>query len=63
MINQKGATVGEVLGDGLVLSFYSPSVIQSFFVCLRLTTSDFSYEIPDFGYTFGNLEVIHPLGL
>ena len=35
-MNENEATVGEVLGDGLVLTFSDPSVVEEFDVCLRL---------------------------
>ena len=62
VINQKEATVGEVLGDGLVLTFSDPSVIEEFDVCLRLTTEGGEYNVRDFGYTTEELENIYPLG-
>ena len=52
-----------MLGDGLVLSFSSPSVIQSFDVCLRLNTGANSFKVADFGYSTAGLTSIHPLGL
>ena len=63
MINQNDATVGELLGDGVVLSFSSPSVIRSFFVCLRLNQKPSSFRVPDFGYSSSKIESIYPLGL
>mmetsp|Transcript_30414 Transcript_30414/g.47226 ORF Transcript_30414/g.47226 Transcript_30414/m.47226 type:complete len:540 (+) Transcript_30414:1054-2673(+) len=67
VVNDNGATVGEVLGDGLVIDFETPSVVQSFYVCLRVSVegndnSD-DYDVPDFGYTDEELEYIYPLGL
>ena len=55
--------MGEVLGDGLVLSFSSPSVIQTFDVCLRLSVEPESYKVADFGYSTEELKSIYPLGL
>ena len=63
VLNKNGATVGEVLGDGLVLSFSSPSVIQTFDVCLRLSVEPESYKVADFGYSTEELKSIYPLGL
>ena len=64
VINQNEATVGEVLGDGLVLSFSDPSMVGEFDVCLRLNTEESGkYNILDFGYSISSLEAIQPLGL
>ena len=54
--------MGEILGDGLVLSFSDPSSVRAFDVCLRLG-QEASYDVPDFGYSTEDLEWIYPLGL
>ena len=64
VINKNEATVGEVLGDGLVLTFERPEIIDEFYVCLRLgTEGEEDYKVRDFGYTTSELENIYPLGL
>ena len=63
VLNQNGATVGEVLGDGVVLSFSSPSIVNSFYVCLRVSVEGETYPVADFGYSTAELTSISPLGL
>ena len=65
MINQKGATVGEVLGDGVVLSFSNDELVGVFEVCLRLSLDPVLDVdiVPDFGYTTSDLVFIYPVGL
>ena len=65
VINQKGATVGEVLGDGVVLSFANPELIGMFEVCLRVSlVPDLNDGVaPDFGFATSDLVFIYPVGL
>ena len=60
VLNQKGATVGKLFGDGAVLLFEKPKLVRNFRACLRITVDE-AAEVKDFGYTIGS--VIHPLGL
>ena len=62
VINNKETTVGEVTGDGLVLSFSQSSVVENFYICLR-SSEETPFDIPDFGFTNSDLESIWPLGL
>ena len=64
VINDKDSNVGEILGDGLVLTFSDPSSIETFDVCLRIAQNEKAkYDVPDFGYSTEELESIRPLGL
>ena len=55
--------MGEVLGDGVVLSFSKPSVVGVFDVCLRLNTEPSGdYKNRDFGFSNDELKYIYPLG-
>ena len=63
VLNDNGATVGDVLGDGVVLSFSQPNVVGVFDVCLRLNTNPSKeYKKLDFGYSNDELKFIYPLG-
>ena len=66
VLNQKGATVGVLCGDGTVLSFSAWENVDSFSVCLLISENhtDLSkYPIIDFGYSEEAIGTIYPLGL
>ena len=66
VLNQKGATVGVLRGDGSVLSFSILENVDSFIVCLLISENqtDLSkYPIRDFGYSEKAIGTIYPLGL
>jgi len=59
VLNRKGATVGQLVGDGILTRFSNISLVQHFEMCLRLVEDDLEYDIRDFGYTIiGTGEVI-----
>ena len=60
VLNEKGATVGVLFGDGAVLTFEKPKIVRHFRACLRVTV-DQKAKVRDFGYTTGT--TITPLGL
>ncbi len=66
VVNQHGVSVGELLGDGVVLSFSRTDVVGEFMICLRLSnTSDAispTFPVADFGYSDASLQLIYPLG-
>ena len=68
VLNHKGATVGVLRGDGSVLSFSVLENVNSFSVCLLISSenqTDVSskYPILDFGYSEESIGTIYPLGL
>ena len=67
VLNQKGATVGILCGDGSVLSFSVVENVNSFSVCLLISDDTLSksskYPILDFGYSEEPIGTIYPLGL
>ena len=68
VLNQKGATVGILRGDGSVLSFSVLENVNSFSACLLISDDDTlsnssKYPIRDFGYSKQSIGTIYPLGL
>ena len=67
VLNQKGATVGILRGDGSVLSFSVLENVNSFSACLLISDDTLSnsskYPIHDFGYSKQSIGTIYPLGL
>ncbi len=63
VVNEMGATVGSLLGDGLYLEFSDPSVVGTFYVCLLILSQPdtLTYPIRDFGYSLNPYEYIYPL--
>ena len=65
VVNSVGATVGSLLGDGLVLWFSNPSDVGTFHVCLLIQseTNPQQYPALDFGYSITPYTYILPLNL
>lgn len=63
-MNSRGVGVGELIGDGVVLSFDSSEYVTEFTACLRLSESSESSEFSvfDFGYPDPNFQYIYPAG-
>jgi hypothetical protein len=64
VVNQKRATIGQLMGDGSILSFGNVDRVVHFEACLLIqndTISDPSYTVKDFGYTTPNYDYIYPL--
>lgn len=62
-MNERDATVGSLLGDGLVLTFSNPGDVGIFYVCLLINsnTSAQKYPVADFGYSTRPYQFIYPL--
>jgi hypothetical protein len=64
VINENGATIGAIVGDGIEFIPEYPERIQSFYLCF-LVSQNISeldmYPIKDFGYTTGSFSNIYPL--
>jgi len=64
--NDDQATVGELVGDGTVISFEKPGRMETFEVCLRVTQTEpdnAEYSRRDFGTSTSSYEYIVPAGL
>ena len=59
VLNQKGATIGKLHGDGASLTFAKSSLVSHFRACLRITVEGEVKGVRDFGYTTG--DIIYPL--
>jgi hypothetical protein len=63
-VNQNQATIGQLMGDGSILSFERLDRVSHFEACLLIeteTVADPAYTIQDFGYTTSSYEFIYPL--
>lgn len=64
VVNSNRATIGQLMGDGSILSFDEVERIVHFRACLLIqnaTVTYPSYTVKDFGYTTANYDYIYPL--
>ena len=61
VLNQKGATIGKLYGDGASLTFEQSLLVSHFRACLRITVEGDVKGVRDFGYTTG--DIIYPLDI
>ena len=64
VLNTRGATVGELVGDGTVLTFSKINSVGPFSLCLRVNSDNTStFPIREFGYSTTAYDHIYPLGV
>ena len=64
VVNQNKATVGQLMGDGSILTFSDVGRVVHFEACLlieNVTVTNPSYTVKDFGYTTDAYDYIYPL--